>query len=127
MRGAVERGSSTTLETRAFKAAHGGRGRSLNERQLHPKRRAFSQRAFDADPAAHRFDEVFGKRQPESGAFDHSVADIEALKGHEGLRQIPGGNTTSGVRALRPTIAQRFNWVGSVFNSGPIIGITKTA
>ena len=44
-------------------------GCALDEREFDPKCRALAGIAFDADPAAHRFDELLGKGEPESGAL----------------------------------------------------------
>jgi len=63
--------------------ARGRGGRPLDERQFHSKGRSLAGHTFDADPPAHRFDEVLGQRQPEARAFDDGVADVEALEGHE--------------------------------------------
>ena len=74
----------------------------MDERKFDPKRRALAGLAFDADPAAHRFDELLGKGEAEAGALDVCAGGVEPLERHEEPGHQFGGDAAAGVLDFDP-------------------------
>jgi len=73
-----------------------GSDASSAPRQLHGKRRAAAERAYDFDSAVHRLDQSFTMREPEAGPFDPALGRTETFVGSEQTREVLADPQVSG-------------------------------